>query len=102
MSPDQEAITHQQEQLAIHRRRLEHLFQQCATLGPYTPPYIALDIEQTQAEIRSIKALDASSWISRCQDRADSSCRKHCNAFRFHCPSFFSPDAVMSRRACAP
>src|SRR5262245_46692335 len=57
MSLDQETITQQQEQLAVHRRRLGHLFQQCATLGAYTPPYVALDIEQTQTNIRSLKAL---------------------------------------------
>jgi tetratricopeptide (TPR) repeat protein len=57
MPLDQEAITQQQEQLAVHRRRLEHLFQQQAILGAYTPPYIVLDIEQTQAAVRDIKAL---------------------------------------------
>src|SRR6266511_5849881 len=57
MSLDQVAITQQHEQLAVHRRRLAHLFQQQAILGAYTPPYVALDIEQTQANIRSIKAL---------------------------------------------
>jgi len=57
MSLEQEAITSYQEQLTIHRRRLAHLFQQQATLGAYTPPYVALDIEQTRAAVRDIKAL---------------------------------------------
>jgi len=57
MSLDQDTITQQQEQLAVHRRRLAHLFQQQATLGAYTPPYVVLDVEKTQAAVRDIKAL---------------------------------------------
>jgi hypothetical protein len=61
---DQEAINQKQQALIVHRRRLEHLFQQYITLGAYTPPYVAIDIEQTQAVIREIKAqLRASSVV---------------------------------------
>src|SRR4026208_536176 len=61
---DQENIAQHQQQLAIHRRRLEHLFQQYANIGAYTPPYIALDIEKTQAEIRAIKTLLRENGVS--------------------------------------
>jgi Cdc6-like AAA superfamily ATPase len=55
MQPERDIIEPDQRLLAVHRRRLVHLFQQQVQLGAYTPPYIVLDIEETQATIRAIK-----------------------------------------------
>lgn len=53
---DQQTIEQQQELLVAHRRRLAYRLRQQARLGDYTPPEVALDIEDARAAIGTLKA----------------------------------------------
>jgi tetratricopeptide (TPR) repeat protein len=60
---DAETIAAQQTLLATHRQRLAVLFQQVARFGLYVPPYMVLDIQETQQTIRAIKVPLAAAGI---------------------------------------
>lgn len=47
---------HAQKMLKIHRRRLEILQEQAAAFGLHTPPHIAIEIEDLEAEIAALLA----------------------------------------------
>src|SRR5690242_7070697 len=55
--PDQEQIAHQQEQLALYRRRLVYTIQQQAQLGVIAPFSLVEDIRTARDEIRRLKVL---------------------------------------------
>jgi nucleoside phosphorylase len=63
-------IAHQLRLLGIHRKTLAHYLGQAATLGMFTPPYIAYGISQARAEIRRIKSI-LRGWGTTVEDHPD-------------------------------
>lgn len=50
-----DSISSLQMRLTIHRRTITYLEEQRARFGPFTPPYVRHQLEETRAEIRQIK-----------------------------------------------